>query len=173
MATKAKPLTREQVETLRAGGNYTKIAMELGIDTRRAARIKQAPSLEEALRIAGALETTMESPQEEPAAVPSKGDQPSARGKRTRGKPPAAKTPPIIKAEDTKALTEASIVAIVPRRLEVNSVLLLVAKKVTEREWGWPEMEVGIWLDNFLYHTMRQHGIIIGSYIRVGKEHGV
>ena len=163
-----KPLTREQVEHFRAAGNYTKAAQEMGIGSGRAARIKRAGTLEEALQIAGTLEPPMEPAPEDPTAVPSNGDHPPDSD--GRGKPPPAKAPASKKPDTTKSLTEATIVTIVPRRLEINSTLLLVAKKATEEEWGWPVMEVGQWLDNFLYRALAQRGIVIGSYIRIGKE---
>lgn len=70
----------------------------------------------------------------------------------------------------TTTLAEASMVAFVPKELRTTSTLLQIAKAVTEREWSWPEMEIGDWLDTYLFHTMKQRGIILGGYQVLTKE---
>lgn len=102
-----------------------------------------------------------------PAAPPENGDQPE----QPTPKAPGALAPGKV-GKGTATLAEANVVAFVPRRLEVSSLLLMVAKEVTEREWGWPEMQVGDWLDTYLYWTLRQRGIVVGAYQVIGGNHG-
>lgn len=64
----------------------------------------------------------------------------------------------------TTKFEEAAVLTFVPRRFEVNSQLFAQAKLVTEREWGWPVLSPGDWLDTYLYFTMKQRGIILGAY---------
>ena len=44
--------------------------------------------------------------------------------------------------------------------------------EVTRREWGWNELSPSDWLDTFLYETMKQHGIILGSYVKLDRRKG-
>lgn len=71
-----------------------------------------------------------------------------------------------------RVLDEATTVIVSPRRFEIDSVLLWQAKAVTEREWNWPQLSPGDWLDTFLYHMMRAHGIILGAYQVVRRGDG-
>ena len=64
-------------------------------------------------------------------------------------------------------LAEAQVVAFIPKEFRANSVLLQVAKAVCENEWKWPNMSLGDWLDTYLYITMKQRGIVLGSYQKV------
>ena len=64
----------------------------------------------------------------------------------------------------TTNIAEAAIIAISPRRFEFSCSLLWQAMEVTRREWNWPELSPGDWIDTFLYYTMKQRGIILGGY---------
>jgi len=68
------------------------------------------------------------------------------------------------------SLDEAVAVTIVPKTFTISSSMLQVAKAATEREWGWPVMEVGDWMDTFIYNALKQRGIVIGSYTVVGEK---
>jgi hypothetical protein len=59
---------------------------------------------------------------------------------------------------------ESAFVSVLPRHFQMTSALLCSAMCVTEREWGWPEMEAGEWLDNYLYHSMKRFGYVLGAY---------
>lgn len=67
-------------------------------------------------------------------------------------------------------LAEAQIVAFIPKEFRANSVLLQVAKSVCEQEWHWPNLPIGDWLDTYLYLTMRQRGIVLGSYQKIESK---
>ena len=70
-------------------------------------------------------------------------------------------------------LEEAASVLIAPNQFTTSSTLIWQAKLVTEKEWGWPEMPLGDWLDTYLWFTMKQRGVILGGYIveaKPGKE---
>lgn len=91
--------------------------------------------------------------------------------RRERLKAEAPQAPSVAQAAvrseiSTKAANaaEANIIEVVSRRVEINSMLLQIAKKVTEEEWNWPVLEMGDWLDTFLFWTMKQKGIVIGAY---------
>lgn len=75
-------------------------------------------------------------------------------------------------ARTTPNLADAVSVTIVPKTMTINSTLFQIAKVVTEREWNWPEMEPGDWLDTYLYETMKQRGVTIGAYhvVRGGND---
>jgi len=89
--------------------------------------------------------------------------------------PPSSTVPP--KEEKPKLQTatnvaEANIIRIVPKVFTVNSLLLQVAQKVCETEWGWPEMEMGDFIDTYFYFTMKQRGILLGAYQKLEKQGG-
>jgi hypothetical protein len=74
----------------------------------------------------------------------------------------------------TENLDEANVLQVVPTVKQFSSVILFLAKKYTETEWNWPELDVGDWIDTYIYHTLRQHGVTLGYTTQEGKnEQGV
>lgn len=73
-------------------------------------------------------------------------------------------------AKTALSFDEASVVAFIPKEFKANSLLLSVAKAVTEKEWLWPRLDIGDWLDSYLYYTMLQRGIVLGSYTVLDKK---
>lgn len=71
------------------------------------------------------------------------------------------------KHKTTAIPEEANTFVVTPRKCEISSMLLLIAKHVCEVEWNWPKMSVEDFLDTYLYETMKQRGIIIGAYQKV------
>ena len=71
----------------------------------------------------------------------------------------------------TQVVEEANTFAVVPKRYEFASSLLWNAKAATEREWNWPELDLGDWLDTFLYEMMKRCGVMLrGYYVVNGKQ---
>lgn len=68
-------------------------------------------------------------------------------------------------AGSTTVLAEANLVRVEPKAFTTQSVLIWQAQEVAQREWGWPKMETGDFLDTFLYHAFEQRGITLGAYI--------
>ncbi len=68
------------------------------------------------------------------------------------------------RVKTTTVIEEASIFANVPKKMEFTSVLLPLAKHVCEKEWHWPVLSLGDFVDTFLYETMKQRGIILSAY---------
>jgi len=63
-------------------------------------------------------------------------------------------------------LMDASIIAIIPKELKINSTIFQMAKTITETEprFNWPVMSPGDWLDTYLIETMKKMGVTIGAY---------
>ncbi len=64
---------------------------------------------------------------------------------------------------------------VAPKSFTVNSTLVMQAKYVTEKEWGWkPTENIGDWLDTFIWWSMRKFGVTIDGYVieRSGKKPG-
>ena len=137
MPRKPKALTEEQVKQIREAPSYGKVADTLGISQNRAKAIKQTSSLEEALRVAGNQDKTA---------------------------PPKTPAPPKAPAKITTTLEGAEVVAFIPRKFEMHSILLWQAKEAAEREWNWPKMEPEDFLDTYLHESFKQRGIILGAY---------
>ncbi|MFA5187678.1 MAG: hypothetical protein WC551_14450 [Patescibacteria group bacterium] len=77
------------------------------------------------------------------------------------------------KATVTKVATNAetaSFFSVVPKTFAFSSMLLQMTKKICETEWAWPEMDMGDFLDTYLFWTMQQRGVIIGGYQMVSKN---
>jgi len=85
------------------------------------------------------------------------------KGKGKGGKGDKGKTQSVA-TKTVSTIGEANIVTIIPRSFTTSSHLIWQAKTVTEREWGWPQMEPGDWLDTYLFMTMKQRGITLGGY---------
>lgn len=83
-------------------------------------------------------------------AVPAKGDS-----------SPAKK----VMAAPGRRFEDSALLVVSPQRFEVNSMILWQAKAITEREWGWPSMTPGDWLDTFIFMLMKKFGIVMGGYI--------
>lgn len=135
-----RPLTAEQVQQIR-DGSYGQVAKSLHISVRRAKAIHDAPSFEEALKFTGQQET----------------QSPTPAGSRSQ---------PVRTAT---TLERADVVAFIPKRFEMHSILLWQAKEAAEREWNWPKMEPDDFLDTYLHESFKQRGIILGAY-KVVKE---
>lgn len=107
-------------------------------------------------------ESTEELPDgEKQEEKPAKNDTHAPRG----GK---AKTPTL-----AKSLDEAAFISIVPKEVRISSTLFHITKHVTEKEWNWPVMEEGEWLDTFFYQIMRKFNIVLGGYqvVKGGNGH--
>ncbi len=63
------------------------------------------------------------------------------------------------------SVEDAAILGFTPRRFEVNSTLLWQAKYVCEHEWGWPEMDMGDWLDTFMFYAFKRFGVVLMGYV--------
>jgi len=183
-----KKLTAAAVDQIRASTNYHAAALEAGIDEDRAKRIKKADTLEEALMIGGVDHAAPPVvPEEQVEADP---DPDTTTPTATEENPPSLEEPPepedkvlsvkkAKKADKPKtsstalrasSASEANVLAIIPKSFTVNSLLLQVAKKVTEEEWHWPAMDMGDWIDTYLFWTMKQRGVVIGSYQMVPRN---
>lgn len=182
MPPKPKKLTAVMVDQIRASSNYKAAAAELSIDEDRAKRIKKADTLEEALMIGGVdtvAPTVVPKEQTEADETTTTGttseDTPSDEEDKTSqdDKPPKKKKAPLkttATALRAASAAEANVLAIIPKSFTVNSLLLQVAKKVTEEEWHWPVMDMGDWIDTYLFWTMKQRGVVIGSYQMVSRN---
>jgi len=73
----------------------------------------------------------------------------------------------------TKVATSAetaSFFSIVPKTFSFSAMLLQMTKRICETEWGWPEMDMGDFLDTYLFWTMKQRGVEMGGYQILGKN---
>lgn len=70
----------------------------------------------------------------------------------------------------TTSLERATTLVVKPQKMEINSMLFQIAKKICEIEWGWPELSPEDWLDTYLFETMRQRGYLIGAYMKIGGD---
>ena len=78
------------------------------------------------------------------------------------------KKPPV--APTAASLGGVNILDIVPRRITITSSLLHQTMMATRIEWHWPELSVDDWLDTFFFHMMKQHGIILGAYMKLERK---
>ena len=101
-------------------------------------------------------------PDDPGAQPPSQAPEGATDGRGAKGRSTAG-------VQTTTNLEEAAIIAISPRRFELSSSLFWLAMEVTRREWNWPELSPQDWLDTYLYETMKQRGIILGSYMKVDR----
>ena len=111
-------------------------------------------------------------PPSAPAAAPSEEtpvETPDGDGEHNGATPQGATPKGKAQAPKAESLKEAALVALMPRRFETTTALLWVAKEITEREWGWPKMEPGEWLDNFIYFAMHDYGWAIGGYQKITR----
>ena len=106
----------------------------------------------------------------------AKREEEAAENEPLVAKEPVAEPPPAKpkreKIAQTITLEEANVIAFVPKELRTTSTLLQMAKVVTEREWGWPVLEIGDWIDTYLFYTMKQRGIILGGYQVIERGDG-
>ncbi len=184
-----KKLTAAAVDQIRASSNYKQAASEAGIDEDRAKRIKKADTLEEALMIGGVDNAVRPSvsPEEPEVVEPNTESEPGTTTNTTTDETPDPEDKIPLPPEDKKkgkktekpknqmalraaTASEANVLAIIPKSFTVNSLLLQVAKKVTEEEWHWPVMDMGDWIDTYLFWTMKQRGVVIGSYQMVSRN---
>ena len=97
------------------------------------------------------------------AQAPPQENEPPTDGQDAKGRSSAG-------VKTTASLEEAAIITISPRRYELSSSLIWLAMKVARREWGWNELSPSDWLDTYLYETLKQRGIILGSYMKLDRR---
>ena len=135
-----KELTQEQVkEIFESELGQLKLAKQFGVGPERIQAIKHSETLEDAYEFAA-------------KAIPKK---PRA----SKAEPKTSATHTLVKTEN---LEDANVLQVVPTVKQFSSVVLFLAKTYTEKEWNWPQMDVGDWIDTYIYHTLRQHGVTLG-----------
>lgn len=162
MSKKAKELTKEDIEKIRSSEDgYNKLAKQFGVNNTRIEAIKKAESLEKAYKYA---KGKPEKVGDKPSA-----DTPPANSSDAKPKPAGTKKTTFMK---TELLEEANILEIMPKVLTFSSATAWLAKRFTELEWGWPVMDMGDWLDTYIYHTLKQRGVTLGYHIENRKDNG-
>lgn len=103
-----------------------------------------------------------------PESAVSAGVAPPApeASKKPVAKPDKKKTGPIT-VRPTAVDPIANLIVSPQRPFTVNSTLIWFAKQIAEREWGWPEYEIGDFIDTFLYYSLRNSGYNILAYEKI------
>ena len=63
-----------------------------------------------------------------------------------------------------------NIIKVIPKTTTITSNLLWQAKQAAEEVWGWPEYELGEFLDRYLYKSFAQRDVILGGYTVIKRE---
>lgn len=76
------------------------------------------------------------------------------------------------KAEDTKNISEATFLKLVPKAFTITyTPIMMMARAAAVREWGWdPDTLFEDFIDTILYHAFRDRNILLQGYIVQEEE---